>query len=193
MTQSKLNIIETPDGSATLQKANTAISYRSIKGAATESRHVFVEGSQITKKSGHWRVLELGLGTGLNLAKTVEAFLNSPKASQLTYTAIECSPLEAARFEQLGQINDPTDGLSTQLILDALQTPTKPKTVVRAQPKRIEFNLIPSKWQDHEAASLEVDAYYHDPFAPNDNPLCWTTNCFNWAKYHLGQTGIRSS
>ena len=29
---------------------------------------------------------------------------------------------------------------------------------------------------------MRFDAYYHDPFAPDANPDCWTTDCFVWAK-----------
>ncbi len=188
--QNDLIIIDTPDGSATLQKSNSSVAFRSIRGATTESKHVFVEGSQIKKKTGLWNVLELGLGTGLNFANTLEAFLDSRNASRLIYTAIECAPLQATTFRHLGDLNDPTNGLATELLIASLQKTNEKKSVASSFTKPIQFNLIQKTWQQYNVPSLQVDAYYHDPFAPKDNPNCWTPECFSWAKHHLAPSGI---
>ena len=132
--------------------------------------------------------MELGLGTGLNFMKTVESFLESSGATSLFYTAIEINPLPAATIQRLGTTNDPTQKIATDLLLKALSQPKKPIGI--NSPKEIQFNLRIMPWQDHKESPLNVDAYYHDPFAPKDNPLCWSTECFEWAKSHLSPEGI---
>lgn len=190
MQHTDLQIIKTSDGSLTLQQTNTAVAFRSTHGAATESQHVFVDGSSISTQIKPWHILELGLGTGLNFTKTIEAFLNSEQAHHLTYTAVECSVLSATFLKQLGSHNDSTGGIATELLLASLNHNSPEPIVYRTENKVIEFTLTQTHWQHHNIPSLQVDAYYHDPFAPNDNPQCWTTDCFEWAKYHLNPNGI---
>ena len=114
-----LEIIETPDGSRTLRDPVNDVTFRSIRGAATESKHVFIEGSRILRQPHRWTVLELGLGTGLNFSQTVKAFLASPDVTGLTYHAVEQAPLPPAVFQRLHP-PAPNEGPGIALLREAL-------------------------------------------------------------------------
>ena len=66
-----LEIESTADGSSTLIDRATGITYRSVYGAASESSHVFVEGTRVFTREGPWNILEFGLGGGTNLLTTL--------------------------------------------------------------------------------------------------------------------------
>jgi tRNA U34 5-methylaminomethyl-2-thiouridine-forming methyltransferase MnmC len=53
----------------------------------------------------------------------------------------------------------------------------------------IQLHLHSGHWREFQAPSLEVDAIYHDPFAPVVNPACWSVPCFEWEVGHLATNG----
>jgi tRNA U34 5-methylaminomethyl-2-thiouridine-forming methyltransferase MnmC len=73
-------IIPTADGSHTLASAKGLLAFHSRHGAMTESRHVFVQTgleywlARELNRCQPLRVLELGLGTGLNASLVLEAW-----------------------------------------------------------------------------------------------------------------------
>lgn len=83
----------TADGSATYVHPQLGCSYRSLKGARSESWHVFVQPSGLLQQppGRSWRVLELGFGTGLNYVLTRQAALEV--GVRLDYSALEPAPL----------------------------------------------------------------------------------------------------
>ncbi len=116
-------IVATMDGSHTLVSADGQLTFHSRHGAMTESRHVFIQnGLEFWLAMGQnslkpLRVLELGLGTGLNASLVLEAWRGrlatwipnseniSGKGAHLvnwSYTALETSPLDPLL---LGELN----------------------------------------------------------------------------------------
>lgn len=191
---SSLSVIETSDGSRTLQSSQSNITFRSKYGALTESNHVFVQSSQLPFKHGPWRVLELGLGSGLNFLQTVRAFLDAKHTQQLIYHVVELSPLPAPLINRLwsNQPYIPVLGL-THLIktLQSLNTcKQSPLLYSCKENKSIELHLYPTHWKNVKIPSLQADAYYHDPFAPTINPNCWSPECFQWSAAHLDNQGL---
>ena len=71
-----LKIIKTNDGSDTLYNKELDETYHSLHGSVTESKHVYIKAgldSVITdKKNKTLNILEVGLGTGLNLLLTLK-------------------------------------------------------------------------------------------------------------------------
>ena len=66
-------IIEhTEDGSATLFVPELNEHYHSVKGARTESQHIFINMGLKTSTAPQPRILEIGFGTGLNALLTLE-------------------------------------------------------------------------------------------------------------------------
>ena len=65
-------IIEyTADGSATLFVPELDEHYHSVKGALTESSHIFIDMGLKTSAAPSPRILEIGFGTGLNALLTL--------------------------------------------------------------------------------------------------------------------------
>ncbi|MED5464735.1 MAG: tRNA (5-methylaminomethyl-2-thiouridine)(34)-methyltransferase MnmD [Myxococcota bacterium] len=186
-----LEIIETPDGSRTLRDPVNDVAFRSIRGAATESRHVFIEGSRILHQPRRWTIVELGLGTGLNFSQTVEAFLGKPDVSDLNYHAVEQSPLPPAVFNRLHPPT-PRESPGISLLREALlslENQPRQEQVSVQHDSGVTLSVYRRPWQETTLHGVLADASYHDPFAPGDNPECWTPNCFKWARAHLAPTG----
>ena len=93
-----LKIIKTDDGSDTLYNKKLDETYHSLHGSVTESKHVYINAglsSVIDENSkGPISILEVGLGTGLNLLLTLKfAKKNDLK---IQYHAIEPFEIEAS-------------------------------------------------------------------------------------------------
>lgn len=160
--------VETGDGSFTYLHPEHGASYRSLKGAQSEARHVFLKGTGFPT-AGSWRVLELGFGSGLNFAITLEAALANDV--ELDYTVCEFRPLEP-RF---------------WLVPDEWKQQFDQDLVVEHGSVRL--NLIRARWQERPAPT-GIDAYYHDPFGPAVNPDCWQADCFKWAAAAMKSSAI---
>lgn len=186
-----LHMLKTDDGSVTLADASRTLSLRSLRGAATESRHVFIEGSNIARQRTQWKILELGLGTGMNFCQSVAAY-NDSEASSLIYHVVEETPIPPSRLAQLASDAPAALRPGFDVLSEALrrrQDSPNHATITVETPKRICFILHPRRWQEISIPPLDVDAYFHDPFAPAENPTCWTQECFNWASSHLSPEG----
>lgn len=97
-----LHIKHTQDGSATLFNEELNETYHSIHGALTESRHVFIRHGYLealTLPNEPLRILEVGLGTGLNAALTAAESQAQKRHTQ--YTALEPFPVPADVLSKL--------------------------------------------------------------------------------------------
>lgn len=83
-------IMRTLDGSNTLFSKNHNATYHSVKGAVSESRHVFIQNGLSSIATPSVRVLEIGFGTGLN---AFLAFLFSRSGKSVSYTAVDTHAL----------------------------------------------------------------------------------------------------
>lgn len=178
--------VQTGDGTRTLFCTDRQLHFRSLQGAGSESSYVFLESSRLLSQPAP-AVLELGLGTALNFLTTATALLNRSESATLDYHVVELQPLSAAIFEALNY----TTHFPPELVEGVLQLLQS----VDGQPVRfacqgIGLTLYPTDWaQTVLPAELQVDAIYHDPFGPKDNPECWTSDCFAWSGRHLKPTG----
>jgi tRNA U34 5-methylaminomethyl-2-thiouridine-forming methyltransferase MnmC len=96
-------VVLTSDGSRTLQRVGGKVAYHSTSGAATESRHVFLNNSGIFDRSAAAapaRVLEIGFGTGLNFLLTADRAIASGQS--LAYTAVDHALLSPGLFDEMG-------------------------------------------------------------------------------------------
>jgi tRNA U34 5-methylaminomethyl-2-thiouridine-forming methyltransferase MnmC len=185
-----IKIIETQDGSKTLYDASRDVPYRTKRGAQTESRFIFVDGSGITEKPAPWRVLELGFGAGVNFVQTALACLEHDDA-RLEYHSVDCAPVapELLAFH-LGEVGE--------LARQALQHVQNRKEVgesddlvqVSGFDGRIVLNLYPKAWLEFDEPALSAEAVYFDPFGPRTEPDSWTNECFEVAARHLSDTGV---
>lgn len=184
--------LATADGSYTLQDPQTGLYYRSRCGALSESRYIFLEQSPLLQQIGPWRVLEIGLGGCLNFLVTAVAALQQTPAVPLHYHVVEATPitpeiLTSLHYEQQFECGTLIPELIP--ILAHLQHHRTPLTVSMQQ-SRLVLTIYPAPWQAVTLPSeLQVDAIYHDPFGPRDNPDCWQSDCFKWSTAHLAPHG----
>ena len=86
----------TADNSPTLYDPDFDACLHSEDGALGESRHVFLEQGQVARRLADGftvRILEIGLGTGLNFTLTRELLQQYPDAS-IDYIAFEPRPID---------------------------------------------------------------------------------------------------
>ena len=89
------NIINTSDGSQTIEIPEWQVTYHSHHGAVQESRHVFIEAGLrplLQRNTNQINILEIGFGTGLNALLTLAETAALPYP--IRYTAIELFPLD---------------------------------------------------------------------------------------------------
>ena len=99
-------IIElTADGSATLFVPELNEHYHSVKGARTESQHIFIDMGLNASEAVEPHILEIGFGTGFNALLTLETAERSLR--KVHYTGIELYPLSWDIVEPLGYSNNP--------------------------------------------------------------------------------------
>ena len=165
----KTEIEITADGSATLYRPDLDEHYHSVKGALTESWHVYVECGFLHRLAmSHelpLNVLEVGYGTGLNAALTLKAAGND----RVVYKSLELYPLDAWQLDMSGFGYDNADAM----------------VAVNAAPWNREVAMSPTftlvKLQaDFTNCELpqDIDVVYFDAFAPEKQPEMWTRGCF---------------
>jgi tRNA U34 5-methylaminomethyl-2-thiouridine-forming methyltransferase MnmC len=182
-----LVVIQTGDGSRTLFDTERNIYFRSLQGAQSESDYVFLQASRIQEHS-NWRILELGLGTALNFLRTAEAFLNST-AGQLDYYAVESNPLDPQIFLALQHQSHLKHPWLIELVQEALER-AQTEVMVSIQRGSVCLRIFAQDWQSNPLPDdLEVDAIYHDPFGPKENPDAWAQDCFVWEARYLSPQG----
>lgn len=87
----KRKIIQTLDGSTTIQLVDWDECYHSKNGAIQEAQHVFIQNGLSLLEKGTIAVLEIGFGTGLNAFIT---FLEAQKRNlKIDYVGVEAYPL----------------------------------------------------------------------------------------------------
>lgn len=162
--------VQTADGSSTLLHPIYAQTYHSHHGAIRESMHVFLGHSDLHARleQGPVRLLEIGIGTGLNLA--LSASLSKARGGTLHYMGIEQFPPEQSALQTLdyGQHDAVDDAVWQECLLafDARRPTWSIEQHTRAE----------CHWGRFEDATLppaHFDIVYHDAFSPNVNPECW--------------------
>jgi len=158
----------TADGSFTLFIPEVQETYHSTHGAVQESMHVFIENGLKACGREVIRILEVGLGTGLNAALTLQH-----AKGNVSYCALEPYPLSKEILEELS-VNK-SDQLEMKFHLSA------PNEWISIHEQfsfaRMEVGL--EEFQSEE----KFDIIYYDAFGPRVEPGLWTLErmqqCFN--------------
>ena len=177
-----MNEVEiTADGSATIYVPHLDEHYHSVKGALTESLHIFRNCAFLyhSPSSQPLRVLEIGFGTGLNAVVTAMATTNDRKAH---YISLELYPVEAQLIEKLnyGEMVD------NDLLMALHQAQWNAPQVISPT-----FTL--EKLQcDFTQCSLphDIDVVYFDAFAPEKQPEMWDESLFKRIYDAMSNGGI---
>ncbi|MDF2438884.1 MAG: hypothetical protein K0Q95_3260 [Bacteroidota bacterium] len=173
-------IIITEDGSHSIHIPELNENYHSTHGAIQESLHVFIEAglkkALAENLSSVLHILEVGMGTGLNL---LLSYIETREiAVSVNYTAIEAFPLEGEFIQKLNYAD---------LLSNSLQVPVKgifEKIHSCSWEKEIElsdnFNLkkLKSTLQTADLKNEFYDLIYYDAFGPPVQPGMWTEDIF---------------
>ena len=178
-----MEIEKTADGSYTLFVPELNEHYHSVKGALTESEHIFINMGLKHSQATSPHILEIGFGTGLN------AFLTSLEAKKenrnIFYTTIEKYPLD---METIKLLDYP------KLIApDESELFYSIHYAVWNYPQRISEHFtiekIENDFTDYHFRK-GYDIIYFDAFAPEKQPEMWNQALFNNLYEVLNDNGI---
>ena len=99
------DIAKTEEGCATLYVPERNEHYQSVKGARTESQHIFIDMGLKASATARPHILEIGFGTGLNALLTLETAEKEKRP--VHYTGIELYPLAWPEVDALKSIDNP--------------------------------------------------------------------------------------
>lgn len=178
-----IKLEKTADGSYTLFVPEMDEHYHSVKGALTESEHIFINMGLKHTTIAEPHILEIGFGTGLNAFLTLlEAERNQRK---IHYTTLEKYPLNA---EVLQQLNYP------EIIApEAAELYYKMHHVAWSVPVAITPYFTLQKIEtDYTTFSFQqkYDIIYFDAFAPEKQPEMWSQQLFDNLYQTLNPGGV---
>jgi tRNA U34 5-methylaminomethyl-2-thiouridine-forming methyltransferase MnmC len=174
-------IIITKDGSHSISIPSMQVTYHSLHGAIQESMHVFIRaGLQYQLSNGSTprdqpiHILEIGMGTGLNVLLTMEETSKLPQA--IRYTAIEPDPLSAEEAGKLNYCAQPGLSLHRAWFDQLHLAPWEEETPLPGN-----FSIVKTKIPLQENAHFIHQPFhlvYFDAFAPAAQPELWTEEFF---------------
>lgn len=163
-------IEQTEDGSATLYVPELNEHYHSVKGARTESQHIFIDMGLKASAAPCPHILEAGFGTGLNALLTLQETERTGRP--VRYTGIELYPLAWTEVEALHYSDDPR----LRLLHEA---PWEEEVCLTPTFRLLKLRRDLTSWQaDDERPPLRCDVVYFDAFAPEKQPALWTPAVF---------------
>ena len=178
-----MQLEQTADGSYTLFVPELDEHYHSVKGALTESEHIFINMGLKHSQVNEPRVLEIGFGTGLN------AFLSLLEAEKsqrkVHFTTIERFPL---KMEIIRKMNYPA-----QVAPDHIQE----YEALHQAPWNEDAEITPfftlhkleADFTNYQFP-IGYDVIYFDAFAPEKQPEMWSQELFNQLYAVLNEGGI---
>ena len=181
-------IIEhTADGSATLYVPAMDEHYHSVKGARTESQHIFIDMGLKATTANPVEILEIGFGTGLNALLTLENAESIQK--NIVYTGIELYPLSWEEVDALGYSNSPR-------FKELHAAPWEEEAIITTYftliKKEADINTLFCREADttSKMQKKQFDLVYFDAFAPEKQPEMWTQQLFDQLYAALRTGGI---
>ena len=178
-----MNIEPTADGSNTLFVPELNEHYHSIKGAWTESEHIFIRMGLEHHPSPSPRVLEIGFGTGLNAFLTL---LYADKTQRTVhYTSLERYPVAPELISHLGYPERicPERAVDFYALHRAAWEEDIPLTPYFTLHK-VQTDFTTYDFPD------AYDVIYFDAFAPEKQPEMWTQELFARLYHSLRPGGI---
>lgn len=195
-------IIElTEDGSATLYVPQLNEHYHSVKGARTESRHIFIDMGLKASAALCPHILEVGFGTGLNALLTLEEAERKKRPTH--YTGIDLYPLTWEEVDILKYSDSPLFK-ALHLAPWEVDVPITPYFTLRKVRKDLVNEELRMKNEEYSSAiisegyslfpafhsSLNPDIVYFDAFAPEKQPEMWSERIFRGLYEAMNTEGI---
>lgn len=165
-------LVRTGDGSHTIFVPELGEHYHSIHGALQESEHIYIRAGFLYSEKDPVRVLEYGMGTGLNVLLTCIHALRTGR--KVYYHTVEKYPVTNAEKDMLNLSQ--LSGCADPAIFDKIHTCAWDREV-RLSP---DFSLFKEKADFMEAApGSGYDVIYFDAFAPEVQPDLWSAEMFS--------------
>lgn len=161
----------TADGSQTLFVPSLDEHYHSVKGALTESVHIFLHMGLQESKALEPRVLEVGFGTGLNAILTLQDSLLTGR--KVHYTTLERYPLALDLVRQLDYpALLPPEAAAYYLKLHEAAWNEWVSLTPQFRLRKVETDFTRQTYRER------YDVIYFDAFAPEKQPEMWSQEIF---------------
>jgi len=157
--------------------------YYSLDDGLAETRHVFLTGNDLPARfRDGFHIAELGFGTGLNLAATVDAWRACGCAGQFRFTTFEAFPLSH------GEISKALAAFPSlaPVMADLLPFLGRPEF----ETDDVHFQMITGDARETLPAWAGVaDAWFLDGFSPARNPELWQDDLMHMVGTHTHPGG----
>ncbi|UJH66776.1 tRNA (5-methylaminomethyl-2-thiouridine)(34)-methyltransferase MnmD [Allomuricauda sp. SCSIO 65647] len=180
----KRKIVQTGDGSKTIQITEWNERYHSIHGAVQEAYHVFIKHGFEHVAKQRVEILEMGFGTGLNALIT---FLEAQKNDrEVNYCGVEAFPITMKESIELNYC-DVLDASKFEKVFEQMHlSPWGTKTAVTPN-----FTLEKRKQDFFDVDDRETfDLVYFDAFGARVQPELWTERLFEKMFQALRTQGV---
>lgn len=167
-------LITTSDGSKTLIINDLNETYHSKHGALQEAKHVFIDNGLLLTDSYEINILELGLGTGLNVLVTFDEYLKKNKDLKINYFGVEKYPIFLEEATELAYSDLFSNDLLKDLSLKIHELDWETENKISP-----DFSLtkIKKDFFDLRDTELpEIDLVYFDCFGARVQPDLWETD-----------------
>lgn len=189
-----MELERTADGSYTLYVPQLDEHYHSVKGALTESQHIFIEMGLKHSPVSEPRILEIGLGTGLNAFLTLLAAEEMQR--KVHYTGIERYPLAEDTLRELNYPGIIRKGHEEEYYAlhraawgeDTVISPWFTLHKVEGDFTRIFGSATDCPAETHSETGYDI--IYFDAFAPEKQPEMWEQTLFDALYNALNKGGI---
>ena len=181
-----MKLEQTADGSYTLYVPELDEHYHSVKGALTESQHIFIDMGLKHSTVQAPRILEIGLGTGLNCILSLMAAEDIQK--KVHYTGIERYPLTMETVTKLDYPSLIGEGRASDYFA-IHETPWGEDAELSPwfTLHKIEGDFT------HYVFEKGYDIIYFDAFAPEKQPEMWEQSLCDNLYQVLNEGGIMTT
>ena len=171
MTEMTLKVEVTDDGSATILVTEMDEHYHSVRGALTESNHIYRD-CAFLYRSGKTlgipvKLLEIGFGTGLNAVVTA---MVADEKTPVHYITMEKYPLADDVVSMLHYDDSINGDLFKAIHAAEWNKPVKVTPFFTLE--KIKGDYI------HDNLPQSIDVVYFDAFAPEKQPEMWSVEAF---------------
>lgn len=174
-TDLKREIITTADGSHSIYVPDLDEHYHSYHGSIKESQRVFIDLglNYVADSNDSIAILEVGMGTGLNVLMT--ALANEGLKKQIRYDAIEAFPVEDELLIQLNYANQLLHPTAAELYEVIHQSQWNESVAIT---DLITLTKIEAPIESIDFSPEQYDLIYFDAFAPEVQGELWTGEIF---------------
>lgn len=166
----KRRIIITGDGSQSILVEGLGENFHSSFGAYTESKHIYINGGfRAVEGKAKINVLEVGMGTGLNILLTLDESLISNR--QVYYFAVEAFPVGKELYDFLDYTSFLNNAVTGHYFQDIHSV--SPGTTHRLT-ETFELYKIYKPLELVDLPKMRFNVVYYDAFGPDAQPEMWT-------------------